>query len=135
LEKNQAEGIVIKPMRELTVSTKKGATRAIVKKKAPEFSEIKYHEAVKPKSGNSGEISENVDILKWEVLAYVTENRLNNAISKTGLFPLTDVERYEEGRDGGKERGRSKREDGGVFCRLTFGKAERTLQFVFIGHF
>lgn len=37
---NQAEGVVIKPMREILVTTKKGITRAIVKKKAPEFAEV-----------------------------------------------------------------------------------------------
>jgi len=51
LPANQAEGVVIKPLKELVVSTKKGATRAILKKKAPEFAEVKYHEAIKPTAG------------------------------------------------------------------------------------
>jgi Rnl2 family RNA ligase len=78
---NKAEGIVIKPMKEILVKTNKGQVRAIVKKKIEEFSEAKYNLA--EKKPNSSEIPQ-IDLIRFEVDALITENRLNNALSKTG---------------------------------------------------
>jgi hypothetical protein len=48
LRDNQAEGIVIKPMKEILITNKKGTSRAILKIKAKEFLEDqKYYEAQK----------------------------------------------------------------------------------------
>eukprot|EP01127_Copromyxa_protea_P013982 TRINITY_DN3823_c0_g1_i1.p1 TRINITY_DN3823_c0_g1~~TRINITY_DN3823_c0_g1_i1.p1 ORF type:complete len:367 (-),score=85.33 TRINITY_DN3823_c0_g1_i1:17-1117(-) len=95
LASNQAEGVVIKPLKELVVSTKKGATRAIVKKKAPEFAEVKYHEAEKPKVGFN-ENGNLVEALQWEIAAYITDNRVINALSKIGAVDHRDVEKLKE---------------------------------------
>eukprot|EP01126_Amoeba_proteus_P055738 TRINITY_DN6941_c0_g1_i4.p2 TRINITY_DN6941_c0_g1~~TRINITY_DN6941_c0_g1_i4.p2 ORF type:complete len:178 (-),score=43.49 TRINITY_DN6941_c0_g1_i4:41-574(-) len=89
IENNYAEGIVIKPLKELHVNTKKGTTRAIVKKKAVEFQEIRYHDAKKPMQERNTDVGP-LETLKWEIPSYVTENRLHNAISKFGSFSCTD---------------------------------------------
>ena len=47
IENNQAEGIIIKPMKEIRINN--GKDRAIIKKKILEFSESKYHDVEKPK--------------------------------------------------------------------------------------
>lgn len=95
-EANKAEGIVIKPMREIMVKSNKGAAvRAIVKKKIEEFSEEKYNQAQKQDLKNDGELS-NVDLLRFEIDALTTENRLNNALSKTGSVTAEDKEKLKE---------------------------------------
>ena len=95
-EPNKAEGIVIKPMREIMVKTTKGATvRAIVKKKIEEFSEDKYSQAQKQDLKNDGELSE-MDLLRFEIDALITDNRLNNALSKTGSVRAYEKEKLKE---------------------------------------
>lgn len=95
-EANKAEGIVIKPMQEIMVKANKGASvRAIVKKKIEEFSEEKYNQAQKPDLKNDGELSD-VDLLRFEIDALTTENRLNNALSKTGAVTADDKEKLKE---------------------------------------
>ena len=95
-ETNKAEGIVIKPMRELLVKTSKGAAvRAIVKRKIEEFSEEKYSQAQKQESKADGELS-MVDLLRFEFDALVTDNRLNNALSKLGYVTAEEKEKLKE---------------------------------------
>lgn len=96
-EANKAEGIVIKPMQEIMVKANKGATvRAIVKKKIEEFSEDKYSQAQKPELKNADGGLTDVDLLRFEIDALTTENRLNNALSKTGAVTTDDKEKLKE---------------------------------------
>ncbi|EFC47173.1 predicted protein [Naegleria gruberi] len=86
-ESNYAEGVVIKPMKEINISKKGKLERAIIKRKIQEFSEKKYEQAVKwstPTSNSSSNSIDELEVIKYEALACITENRLNNAISKIG---------------------------------------------------
>jgi Rnl2 family RNA ligase len=95
---NQAEGVVIKPMHELVVMTKKGETRAILKAKATEFLEdARYYQATKWDNSKEKFQSEmEVDSIKWEILALVNENRLACAVSKAGNLSRENKERSRE---------------------------------------
>jgi Rnl2 family RNA ligase len=96
IEGNKAEGIVIKPMHEIMVKTTKGSmVRAIVKKKIEEFSEDKYNQAQKQELKNDGELS-NMDLLRFEIDALITENRLNNTLSKIGHVTADNKEKLKE---------------------------------------
>lgn len=96
VEDNRAEGIVIKPMRELKVKTTRGSTcRAIVKKKIPEFAEEKYGQAQKLELKNDGQLS-NLELLRFEIDACITENRLHNALSKVGHVTEEDRDKLKE---------------------------------------
>ncbi|KAG2379075.1 hypothetical protein C9374_007713 [Naegleria lovaniensis] len=93
---NYAEGVVIKPLKELTISKKGKLERAIIKRKIQEFSEKKYEQAQKWTS-NQTELSsdhnssiDNFEFIKYETMSCVTMNRLNNAISKIGLIHKND---------------------------------------------
>jgi Rnl2 family RNA ligase len=82
---NKAEGVVIKPLKALVVSAKKGPLRPILKRKIAEFAEDRrFHQAQKWSSVSSFPGVNNVDLLKWEALNQLTENRLQSAISKIG---------------------------------------------------
>ncbi|CAF2097524.1 unnamed protein product [Rotaria magnacalcarata] len=95
-EENKAEGIVIKPMHEIMIKTNKGSVaRAIVKKKIEEFSEDKYSQAQKQEF-KSDEGFSNVDLLRFEIDALITDNRLNNALSKIGHVTRNDKEKLKE---------------------------------------
>ncbi|UJR32814.1 hypothetical protein I4U23_020276 [Adineta vaga] len=96
IEVNKAEGIVIKPMHEILVKTTKGSSvRAIVKRKIEEFSEEKYSQAQKQEIRTDGELS-NMDLLRFEIDALITDNRLNNALSKIGHVTVNDKEKLKE---------------------------------------
>jgi Rnl2 family RNA ligase len=96
VEGNKAEGIVIKPMHEIQVRTTKGSlVRAILKNKIREFSEEKFSQAQKQEVTNNGELS-NVDLLRFEIDALLTENRLNNAISKVGSVAADQKDKLRE---------------------------------------
>ncbi|CAF3493866.1 unnamed protein product [Rotaria sp. Silwood1] len=95
-EDNKAEGIVIKPMHEIMIKTNKGSPiRAIVKKKIEEFAEDKYNQAQKQVFKNDEQFS-NVDLLRFEIDALITDNRLNNALSKVGHVTRDDKEKLKE---------------------------------------
>eukprot|EP01103_Thecamoeba_quadrilineata_P013703 TRINITY_DN3885_c0_g1_i1.p1 TRINITY_DN3885_c0_g1~~TRINITY_DN3885_c0_g1_i1.p1 ORF type:complete len:204 (-),score=49.86 TRINITY_DN3885_c0_g1_i1:18-629(-) len=82
---NKAEGIVIRPIKSITVSTKKGNCRVMVKKKIPEFAEDKrfYQSQKSEAKRETGELS-GLELIGYEIEAVLTEARLVNAISKTG---------------------------------------------------
>ncbi|CAF1394706.1 unnamed protein product [Adineta ricciae] len=83
-------------MHEILVKTSKGSSvRAIVKRKIEEFSEEKYSQAQKQEVKNDGELS-NIDLLRFEIDALITENRLNNALSKIGHVTANDKEKAKE---------------------------------------
>lgn len=84
-ESNKAEGIVIKPFREIILETKKGKIRPILKKKIRAFSEEScYHRAEKWESLPFIPQKITIEQLQTEASLCVTENRLHNVISKIG---------------------------------------------------
>jgi Rnl2 family RNA ligase len=84
---NQAEGVVIKPLKTILLPSGKGMSRPMLKRKIAAFAEDKrYHQAEKwvaprPKAEQSA-----LDLLTWEAFNLVTANRLQSAISKTGAL-------------------------------------------------
>lgn len=87
---NIAEGVVLKPMRSFQFPSAKGPIRPILKMKIAEFVEdARYHQAEKwAKKPETYQGSYLLNELEWDITMLVTENRLNNAISKVGH--LTD---------------------------------------------
>ena len=82
---NTAEGIVIKPMKTLLLQAKKEPKRVIFKRKVEGFMEKKarvfpVHSGKKQYSKHQ----EEVELLKYEMYAMVTEQRLVNVVSKLG---------------------------------------------------
>jgi Rnl2 family RNA ligase len=95
--RNLAEGVVIRPLHEPSVGavvidkgSGKVSARGLFKRKIAAFSEKKYQNngwregkaGVAKKSSQSADVKQ--DIVKYEVEACVTEQRLNNVLSKTG---------------------------------------------------
>jgi Rnl2 family RNA ligase len=109
LSNNLAEGVVIKPMKSIYVETKKGKIRPIFKQKIPAFTEDKrFHQAQQWPNERSPIEPDYLSLLKWEVFNLITENRLNNVISKIGrddrsqsrkIFRLFIEDIFEELRD------------------------------------
>lgn len=84
-QENNAEGVVIKPLQALTIPTKKGPIRPILKRKIAEFAEDRrFHQAQKWSSPAAAFQPTSLDLLKWEAFHHLTENRLRSAISKLG---------------------------------------------------
>jgi len=103
---NLAEGVVIKPMKEIAIRKSEKAkteSRAIIKNKIPEFSEDRrFHQAEKWDASSSANINNKqssssssnvVEMLSYEAMALVSEQRLHNAISKIGRVTKADKER------------------------------------------
>ena len=84
LQENKAEGVVIKPLKTLTISATKGPVRPIFKRKIAAFAEDRrFHQAQKwspPPVSTYGPL----ELLNWEAFNQLTENRLRSAISKIG---------------------------------------------------
>lgn len=92
---NLMEGAVIKPLHHSTVAL---SSRPVIKHKNPAFDEEeKFHEAEKwsfiPDVHSR---SEELSFLITEMAAYITENRLHNALSKIGRLDLLNEKRMEE---------------------------------------
>lgn len=84
IEPNICEGVIIKPMETLFLN---GGSRVILKNKNEKWSENKkFNKTIKPIEPPS----EQVLKLQEAILTYVTENRLNNVISKMGVLTLKD---------------------------------------------
>jgi Rnl2 family RNA ligase len=131
IEGNKAEGVVIKPIKSIYIDTPKGKIRPILKIKIPEFNEDKrFSQAekwVEEKGNNSLSEVDKLDLLKWEAFNLITENRLQNAISKIGpfnsreLFNLFVEDVMEE----------LKENQGHLLLELTEDDRKRLLQFVY----
>lgn len=92
-QENNAEGIVIKPLKTHLLTTAKGTIRPILKRKTEAFAEDRrYHQAQKWADTSVAQTS-RLEMLKWEAYNLVTENRLLNAVSKIGYR-----ERHEQSR-------------------------------------
>lgn len=87
LEKNICEGVVIKPMKSLFFNN---GSRVILKNKNERWSEnTKFNKSI----NQEDDISEKVLKLQEAIQAYVTENRLNNVLSKIGIVAKNDFGR------------------------------------------
>ena len=98
--KNTAEGVVIKPLKNTVLETKKGPQRVIFKRKVENFQERKKPrvppssedgKSRQKKKGGRGKDHEHqarVETLKYELSALVCEQRLVNTISKRGIPDL-----------------------------------------------
>ena len=82
---NTAEGIVIKPVKTVLLQAKKGLKRVIFKRKVEGFME-KKERVFPPHSGKKqySKYQEEFELLKYEMYAMVTEQRLVNVVSKLG---------------------------------------------------
>ena len=92
--KNTAEGVVIKPLKNTVLGTKKGPQRVIFKRKIenfqerkkPRFSDAKSQQKKeRGKGGKDHELKAKAELLKYEMSALVSEQRLVNTISKRGI--------------------------------------------------
>ena len=97
IKDNLAEGVVIKPMHTVMMDTKTGQRRVIFKRKIEKFSERK---PIVPKTKHakdkSYQTSNEAELLKYEMYALITEQRLVNAISKIGLPCESDKSKWLE---------------------------------------
>ena len=85
---NTAEGIVIKPLKNVVLETSKGPRRVIFKRKVEKFLERKQRTRPSDKNQYSKQQAD-LELLKYEMYALVTEQRAVNVISKLGL-PSSD---------------------------------------------
>ncbi|MES2464026.1 MAG: hypothetical protein V4671_25930, partial [Armatimonadota bacterium] len=85
---NLAEGMVIKPYREVEIRNDKGEIiRPVLKRKIREFAEdSRYHEAVKWEKP-AYPAAQALDLLKWGASCRIVENRLDATASKIGYIP------------------------------------------------
>ncbi len=93
--KNPAEGVVVKPLKNILIQTAKGKSlvRVIFKRKIEGFRETKPREKIsKPKAAT--EYNQDYELVKCEMFLMVTQQRLMNVISKLGLpDPSTESQR------------------------------------------
>ena len=91
---NVAEGIVIKPVKNTILDTKKGPKRVIFKRKVDGFAEVKpkgrADQGYKKQAATSGSwtpdnAQADFELLRYEMLALITTQRVVNVISKLGL--------------------------------------------------
>ena len=80
---DMAEGVVIKPLTEVHTTLSTGS-RPIIKNKSKAFSEKKQKTSKKP-----FKLPEHIKPIMTDFTAYLTENRLNNVLSKIDLSTLT----------------------------------------------
>jgi Rnl2 family RNA ligase len=82
---NRAEGVVIRPLKELVLSGPKGTVRPLVKRKIAAFAEDRrFHQAQKWTRPAPASLPDDLEVLKWEAYNHLTINRLRSAISKIG---------------------------------------------------
>ncbi len=98
-KENIIEGIIVKPLKEIQLKTPKGSIRPLLKLKNPKFKEDKrFHQAQKW-SFLPQEKRDDLNFLLPEVLNFLTENRLQNTISKIGHLDKTNIERMQQIKD------------------------------------
>ena len=96
---NIAEGIVIKPIKDVFVESKKGPKRVIFKRKVEGFAEVKprgrervtngYRKQAEPTwmPNNDGQ---DFELLRYEMLALIMTQRVVNVVSKLGRPSISD---------------------------------------------
>ena len=95
--KNVAEGVIIKPLKNVVLDTSKGPQRVIFKRKVEHFEERRKQRSPvssgagksrSKKGGRKGrdyEHEANLKLLQYEMSALVSEQRIVNTISKRGI--------------------------------------------------
>ena len=96
--KNPAEGVVIKPVKNLVLETIREPQRVIFKRKIEGFRETKPRERRAQTRGKDTEYNPDYELVKCEMFAMVTRQRLVNVISKIGL-PDSDNDSPKEVRE------------------------------------
>lgn len=87
---NFAEGVVIRPVKELLVKTRKdGIQRPLIKRKIEQFSEAQHSQAKKwdpsrTSRSTSTKEEKDVELMRFELAARTTPQRLANTLSKLG---------------------------------------------------
>lgn len=93
---NVAEGIVIKPIKDIILESKKGPRRVIFKRKVEGFAEVKPRgrdrvaNGYKKQAAEGGATwtpdsdSQDFELLRYEILALITTQRVVNVVSKLG---------------------------------------------------
>ena len=86
---NVAEGIVIKPVKNLVLDTMKGPKRVIFKRKVEGFAEVKPRgrggrQKKQREPTANGINGQDYELLKYEMLALITPQRVTNVMSKIG---------------------------------------------------
>ena len=87
LKENQAEGVVIRPSKEIAIETEqKGWIRPLLKRKIATFAEDeRYHQATNWSAARDKPSSSwGMDRIEWEAFSRLTPPRLQAAISKIG---------------------------------------------------
>ncbi|MEZ4384525.1 MAG: RNA ligase family protein [Nannocystaceae bacterium] len=90
-EANPAEGVVLKPVKAFTLGEGDGQARPILKRKIAAFAEDDRFHRAEAWAEAPADASPR-GRLEWLVGALVTDNRLNNALSKVGLVARGDLE-------------------------------------------
>ncbi len=85
--KNPAEGIVVKPMKNVMLETERDPelVRVIFKRKIDGFRETQPREKISKPEGKTTEYNQDYELVKCEMFLMVTQQRLVNTISKLGL--------------------------------------------------
>lgn len=86
IEDNTSEGSVIKPVKTLFMHS---GSRLILKNKNEKFAE-RMKVKKRPVSQKQENIPEHIQALRDQITAYVTENRLDNVLSKIGEVSMRD---------------------------------------------
>ena len=91
---NVAEGIVIKPIKDVVLESKKGPKRVIFKRKVEGFAEVKprgrdraacgYKKRAEGSTWTPDSDDQDFELLRYEMLALVTTQRVVNVVSKLG---------------------------------------------------
>ena len=81
---NAAEGLVIKPLKTVQLETKKGLKRVIFKRKLEGFMERKERVFPTHSDQRQYKYQNEFQVLKHELYALVTEQRVVNVVSKLG---------------------------------------------------
>jgi len=91
---NKAEGIVVKPERQIIIPQRDTCPRPVIKRKIPEFSEDKrFHGAEKWSAKPAPASHASLELLRQEASSLVNENRWNAAASKVGRIEARDKDR------------------------------------------
>ena len=91
---NVAEGIVIKPVKDVVLESKKGPKRVIFKRKVEGFAEVKprgrdrvangYKKQAEDATWTPDNDGQDFELLRYEMLALITMQRVVNVVSKLG---------------------------------------------------
>ena len=99
---NVAEGIVVKPVKDIVLESKKGPKRVIFKRKVEGFAEVKprgrdhrvangYKKQAEGATWTPDSDGQDFELLRYEMLALITTQRVVNVVSKLGRPSVSDT--------------------------------------------